>query len=77
MRALQIRNVPDDVHEVLQRRAAAAGQSMQEYLLALLTEHTSRLTMAEWMELASRQQGGTGVTMDEITAMIRQDRDTR
>jgi plasmid stability protein len=36
--SIQVKDVPDDVHATLRRRAAAAGQSLQEYLLARLTE---------------------------------------
>ena len=32
-----VRDLPDDVHAGLQRRAAAAGQSLQQYLTAELT----------------------------------------
>lgn len=34
---IQIRNVPDDVHVELTKRAADAGKSLQEYLLGRLT----------------------------------------
>lgn len=33
---LQIRNVPEETHSVLRRRASEAGMPLQEYLLALL-----------------------------------------
>ena len=35
--ALQIRDVPEDVRRVLSAGAAARGQSLQAYLLAVLT----------------------------------------
>ena len=31
---MQIKNIPEDVHRVYRRRAAEAGQSLQEYMLA-------------------------------------------
>ena len=31
-KAIQFRDVPDDVHAILRARAAAAGMSMSEYL---------------------------------------------
>lgn len=34
----QVKDVPDDVHAVHRKRAAAAGQSLQEYLLERLVE---------------------------------------
>jgi antitoxin FitA len=33
MPSVQIKDVPDEVHAVLRRRAALNGQSLQEYLL--------------------------------------------
>ncbi|MGH8791780.1 MAG: FitA-like ribbon-helix-helix domain-containing protein [Stackebrandtia sp.] len=37
MKNVQVKGVPDDVHRVLRQRAAAAGMSLQEYLLQQLT----------------------------------------
>jgi plasmid stability protein len=76
MKAIQIRNVPDDVHAALQRRAGAAGQSMQEYLLALLREHTERPTMAEWLAVAGSQKGGR-LSFEDAVAWQREERDSR
>lgn len=44
MVALQIRDVPDDVRRVLTQEAAARGQSMQSFLLALVTDEARRST---------------------------------
>jgi plasmid stability protein len=42
MPSIQIKNVPDETHAVLRARAAAAHQSLQEYLRTLLIEEASR-----------------------------------
>jgi len=47
MTNVQIRDVPDDVHRVLIRRAAEAGQSLQQHLLSELTKLASRPSNAE------------------------------
>ena len=39
---LQIRDVPDDVNNVLKARAAAVGQSLQAFLLALVQREAAR-----------------------------------
>lgn len=75
MRAIQIRNVPDDVHATLQRRATDAGQSLQEYLLMLLSTHASRPTMAEWVRDAARGAASSSVTHDELIDWVHEDRD--
>ena len=56
MPSIQIKNVPDDVHLVYRRRAAAAGKSLQEYLLAELIENTSRPTLDEVLDRAGGEQ---------------------
>lgn len=73
---IQIRNVPDDVHEVYKRRAAAAGQSLQEYLLSDLTEGAGRLTMREALDRIASRTGGH-VTGAEAARLIRDERDAR
>ena len=70
--ALQIRHVPDRVHAVLRRRAATRGQSLQEYLLALLTEHAEHPTLQEALTQAGSHTGGRiGVqeAADEVRAL--------
>jgi antitoxin FitA len=44
---LQIRNVPEDVHRALKTRAAQAGMSLSEYLLAELAAVARRPTIEE------------------------------
>lgn len=58
MTSIQIKNVPDDVHLVYRRRATAAGQSLQEYLLAELIEHASHPTLDEVLDRAGERSGG-------------------
>ncbi len=55
MATIQIRNVPEGVHRTHQRRAAAAGQSLQEYLLAELVRSAAVKTPAEVVEEVERR----------------------
>ena len=73
---IQIRNVPDEVHEVYKRRAAAAGMSLQEYLLADLTEQAGRPTMQEVLDRIASRKGGR-ITGPEAAQLIRDERDAR
>jgi plasmid stability protein len=75
-RSVQIRHVPDDVHTVLRKRAAAEGKSLQEYLLALLIKEASRPTVAEVLERAGGRSGGR-VGLARAAEYIRRDRDSR
>ena len=56
MANIQVRNVPPDVHSVLKERAAAAGMSLSEYLLAELTQLAALPTLAEWAERVERRE---------------------
>lgn len=47
---IQIKNVPEDLHEAIRRRAAKAGRPVREYVLRTLEEDLSRPTLAEWFE---------------------------
>lgn len=76
MPSVQIKNVPDDVHQVLQRRAAAAGQSMQEYLLLRLTVDARTEALDEVLERAGQRAGGR-VGFAEAVDALRAERDPR
>jgi len=76
MATVQIKNVPTEVHRVLRRRAAAAGQSQQEYLLGLLVDHARHPTLAEAFERINRESG-SGLTLAFAVETIRADRDAR
>jgi hypothetical protein len=47
MALIQIRDVPEDVYETIRRRARQAGQSIQAYMLARITELGRQPTPAE------------------------------
>lgn len=49
MAALQVRNVPDEVHETLRRRSVREGISLSEYVLRVLTRESATPTMTEWL----------------------------
>jgi antitoxin FitA len=71
---VQIRDVPEDVHRRLKARAASEGQSLNEYLLAQLTEIARLPTLAELSERIRAREPYTGPSSASI---IREDRDTR
>lgn len=58
MPSVQIKDVPDDVHAVLRRRAAAEGRSLQEYLLQRLVAEASRPTLVEIVDRVEHRGGG-------------------
>jgi hypothetical protein len=76
MPSVQIKNVPPDVHRVLKRRAAEAGMSLQEYLLAKLTEDARQPTLNEMLERIGQRTGGR-LSVKEAAEIIRAERDSR
>ena len=72
---IQIRHVPDDIHRTLKSRAAKAGMSLSDYLLAELRHIAERPTMEEMRE---RLQRLSATDPDPSpTELLRQERDAR
>jgi hypothetical protein len=74
--SIQVKDVPDAVHATLRRRAAAAGMSLQEYLLALLTDDTNTPTLNEVFDRAGGRAGGRAPLKSAVKA-VRAERDAR
>jgi antitoxin FitA len=74
--SIQVKDVPDEVHATLRRRAAAAGMSLQEYLLARLSEEAAVPTLDEVLDRAGGRAGGH-VSLATATRAVRDDRDTQ
>lgn len=76
MTALQIRNLPDDVHRRLKSRAAQNGMSLSEYATRILRESVEKPTLDElWERIKARGPAGTATTED-VVAIIRADRES-
>lgn len=71
---IQIRHVPDDIHRTLKSRAAKAGMSLSDYLLAELRQIAERPTMEEMHERLKRR---STLALDPSPAqLIREMRDS-
>ena len=76
MPSVQIKDVPEDVHAVLRQRAAAAHQSLQEYLRSRLIAEASRPTIDEILDRASGRAGGS-VPLKSAVTTVRNERARR
>jgi antitoxin FitA len=76
MPSIQVKNVPPDVHRILRRRAAEAGMSLQEYLLAELTKQARQPSLEEVLERAGSRTGGR-LSAEDAVRFVREDRDSR
>jgi antitoxin FitA len=52
---IQIRNVPDEVHQALKIRAAKEGMSLSDYLRREVTRVAGTLTLLQVLERARRR----------------------
>jgi plasmid stability protein len=48
--AIQVKNVPPELHEELRRRAAAEGKTVGEVILESLRRDLRRQSMREWLD---------------------------
>ena len=76
MPSVQIKDVPEHTHAVLRQRAAAAHQSLQEYLRTKLIQEASAPTVEEVLDRAGGRAGGQ-VPIKTATEILREDRDRR
>jgi antitoxin FitA len=71
---VQVRHVPDDVHRRLKSQAALAGQSLNEFLLARMTDIANVPPVSEMAERIRRRPPYDGPSS---ATTIREDRDRR
>jgi len=76
MPSIQIKDVPEATHSILRRRAAAAHQSLQEYLRSRLIDEAGSPTVDEVLDRAGGRAGGKLPFRDAVDA-VRADRDRR
>jgi antitoxin FitA len=72
---IQLRNVPDALHRTLKVRAAMAGMSLSDYLLAEIKEIEQRPTLAELQERL-HQRKPVAVQLD-TARLVREEREAR
>jgi antitoxin FitA len=74
-KTIQLRNVPDALHRSLKGRAATAGMSLSDYLLAEIREIAERPTLAELRERLHRRKP-VAVELD-TARLVREERKAR
>lgn len=72
---IQVRNVPDALHRGLKARAAMAGMSLSDYLLAEIKEIAERPTLSELRQrLHSRRRVSAPI---DTALLVREEREAR
>jgi antitoxin FitA len=72
---IHLRNVPDGLHRTLKARAATAGMSLSDYLLAEIREIAERPTLAEFRERLHRRKP-VAARLD-TARLVREEREAR
>jgi plasmid stability protein len=72
---IQVRNVPDNLHRSLKAKAALAGMSLSDFLLAEIRQLAERPTMVELRERLRRRS--PMVLPVSAAQAVRRERDTR
>jgi plasmid stability protein len=76
MGAIQVKDVPEELHEALRRRAVAQGMTLADYVLDLIRRDLGVPSRREWFErLATREP--VKLRPGEAAEMIRAERAER
>jgi len=70
MVALQIRDVPDDVRQTLAEQASRRGQSLQSFLLTLVTDEASRSANVAILARFADRNDGSALSSAEMIHTI-------
>ena len=75
--AIQVRDVPRDLHERLRRRAEAEHVSLSAYVLRLLERDAGRPSTGEWLASLDRREPVRGVNVTAVLDEVRQGQEQR
>ncbi len=75
--SMTIRDVPDETRDELAARAARAGQSLQEYVRARLTELASRPSPEDLWDRVQHRVRATGTRLPAAEILDLRERDRR
>jgi hypothetical protein len=69
MGAIQVKDVPEELHEALRRRAGQEGMTLADYVLDLIRRDLGLPSRREWLErLATREPVEGGDVAEDIRA---------
>lgn len=72
---IQLRNVPDTLHRSLKARAALAGMSLSDYLLAEIKEIAERPTLSELRDRLHKRK--PVLAPIDTAVLVREEREER
>jgi len=77
MSAIQVKNVPEELHVAIRRRAAEEGMSVGEYLLDLVRRDLAVMSRRAWFDLIKTREPVLGVDVVKVLDEVRAEEDAR
>lgn len=77
MSAIQVKEVPPELHERLRARARSENRSLSDYVLHVLERDLALPTTREWFDRLKSRDPVTWVTSEEIVAALHEGRAER
>jgi hypothetical protein len=74
MKRMNLREVPDDVYAALSEAAAARRQSLNAFVVDVLTETATVLSLADYVH-GYQPPSGTGISLEDAAAAVRAGRE--
>jgi plasmid stability protein len=75
---IQLKNVPDELHEQLRERARREGMAMRDYALRVLERDLAKPTLREWFDrVAARDPKAQPPSSEDVVAAVRAGREER
>lgn len=74
MKRMNLRDVPDEVYATLAEAATAKRQSLNAFVVDVLTETASVISIGDYVH-GYQPPSGTGVSLEDVVAAVRAGRD--
>lgn len=75
MGAIQVKRVPEDLHEAVRDRASAEGMTVSDYVLCLVRRDLALPSRSEWFERVRGRRPAGGSSAAESVRAVRKERD--
>jgi plasmid stability protein len=75
--AIQVKNVPPDLHERLRARARAEGRNLSDYVLEVLERDLWVPSTREWLDRLAHDEPVPSLSSEEIVEAIHAGREER
>jgi antitoxin FitA len=75
--AIQIKNVPEDLHAKLRARASREGRSLSEYVRGLIEVDLALPSTDEWLDRLAQREPVGGISSEMIVELIHEGRRER